>query len=232
MTAADLTELLGPIPLDRIVWDPFPGTATFEDCVRLNEGDGDHLCELIDGVLLEKAVGWTESEIGLRFGIRVGLWDPDERRGRRTGADGFMRLSNGRVRGPDFSFFSWSRFPDPAAPVDPIPSLTPDFCVEVLSESNTRQEIDGKLDDLFAGGPEHGGPEQGGCRLAWVIDPHARTARIVVPADNADAERPWVEAIVDETATLSGDPVLSGFAVTLAELLAIPASPDGDGEPG
>ena len=118
-----------------------------------------------------------------------------------------------------------------------MPAVTPDFAVEILSEGNTREEIDGKLDDLFAAG----------CRLAWVIDPRARTARVVTPAadssdDAADAERPWVEATVDDSATLTGDPVLPGFAVSLAELLAAPdaagepappdaAPPGGDGEP-
>ena len=229
LTAEDLTELFGPIPLARIVWDPTPGTATFADCVRLNESG--RLCELIDGILLEKAVGWTESEIAMRLGIRVGFWDPDEGRGRRTGADGFTRLVTGRVRGPDFSFYKHARFPNPSARVAPIPDLTPDFCVEILSASNTRREIYGKLDDLFASG----------CRLAWVIDPAARTARIVTPAEPAGAEstgtddegeRPWTDRTVGAEAILSGDPVLPGFSVRLDELLAIPAPPPAAPPPG
>ena len=222
LTAEDLTELFGPIPLARIVWDPTPGTATFADCVRLNESG--RLCELIDGILLEKAVGWTESEIAMRLGIRVGFWDPDEGRGRRTGADGFTRLVTGRVRGPDFSFYKHARFPNPSARVAPIPDLTPDFCVEILSASNTRREIDGKLDDLFASG----------CRLAWVIDPAAGAARIVTPADPSETdpsetenERPWRDRTVGADAILSGDPVLPGFSVRLDELLAVPAPPPG-----
>ena len=229
--AALLERLFGPVPVDRVVWDPFPGTATFEDCVRFNETG--HLCELVDGVLLEKAVGWIESEIAMRLGERVGRWDPERRRGRRTGADGFTELRPDCIRGPDYSFYLHHRFPGGRLPAGSrkIPELTPDFCVEILSESNTRTEIDGKLDDLFASG----------CRLAWVIDPRARTARVVTPAGvtpagddkiepDADA-RPWVDATVGDDATLAGDPVLPGFSVSLADLLAVPAPP-ADGEPG
>ena len=46
-----------------------------------------------------------------------------------------------------------------------IPTLSPDLAVEVLSESNTTQEIDQKLLEYF----------QSGTRLVWVIDPETRT---------------------------------------------------------
>lgn len=232
--AALLDRLFGPVPLERVIWEPFPGTATFEDCLQAHEVG--HRCELVDGVLLEKAdfrfdrdggseenAGFIESEIAMRLGERVGRWDPSGRRGRRTGEAGFVELSTGRVRGPDYSFFLHRRFPGGRLPPNSVgsvkvPALAPDFAVEILSESNTREEIDGKLDDLFAAG----------CRLAWVIDPRARTARVVTPAEDQDAERPWVETTADDSATLTGDPVLPGFAVSLAELLA---APDAEGEP-
>ena len=218
-----LTRLFGPVPLDRVVWDPFPGTATLEDCERFNEAG--HLCELVDGVLLEKAVGFIESVIAMRLGGKVHQWDPDERRGRRTGADGFVELRPGRTRGPDYSFFLHRRFPGGAVPPNSrgsvkVPAVTPDFVVEVLSESNTREEIDGKLDDLFAAGTQ----------LAWVLDPGARTARVVTPApavEGDDDARPWAETTVGEDVTLAGDPVLPGFSVPLAELLDGPPAPAG-----
>ena len=215
LTAEDLLSLFGPIPLDRVCWDPFPGTATFDDCERLNEAGRRY--ELIDGILLEKAVGLRESEIAADI-LRLSYsWDPKKELSRWTGADGFVRLfPAGRTRAPDVSCFLRENLPDGRLPTDPIPALTPDFCVEVLSESNTREEIDGKLDDLFASG----------CRLAWVVDPRARTARIVTPA--ADGPRPWRDETVGDDATLAGDPVLPGFAAPLAELLDVPRPPGGE----
>ena len=52
---ADLVSWLGDIPLERIRLHPAPGTATEEDVVQAK------CCELLDGVLVEKAMGWEES---------------------------------------------------------------------------------------------------------------------------------------------------------------------------
>jgi hypothetical protein len=38
-TATDLVERLGAIPLNRLRYDPAPGTATEEDVVRLHESE-------------------------------------------------------------------------------------------------------------------------------------------------------------------------------------------------
>src|SRR5262245_66598546 len=60
-TFADLLEALGNVPADRILMHPAPGTATEEDVIAAAEGPEKRLCELIDGVLVEKAVGIRES---------------------------------------------------------------------------------------------------------------------------------------------------------------------------
>ena len=54
-----------------------------------------------------------------------------------SGADGTMKLFGGLVRIPDVAFASWGRIPGRVVPKEPIPDLTPDLVVEVLSESNT-----------------------------------------------------------------------------------------------
>jgi hypothetical protein len=58
---ADLVERLGGIPLDRIRMRPPPGTATEEDVLAALEAPRKRICELIDGVLVEKAMGYSES---------------------------------------------------------------------------------------------------------------------------------------------------------------------------
>lgn len=55
-TAADLVERFGPIPLGRIRFHPPPGEATQRDVVEIHDRE-DRLCELVDGVLVEKTVG-------------------------------------------------------------------------------------------------------------------------------------------------------------------------------
>jgi hypothetical protein len=59
-TLADLLERLGGVPLDRVRFHPPPGTATERDVLEIAAREG-RLCELIDGVLVEKPVGYGES---------------------------------------------------------------------------------------------------------------------------------------------------------------------------
>jgi len=59
-TLADLLEYLGGIAPDRVRFRPPPGTATEEDVLAIHAREG-RLYELIDGVLVEKAVGLRES---------------------------------------------------------------------------------------------------------------------------------------------------------------------------
>ena len=59
-TLADLLEQLGGLAPARVRFRPPPGTATEKDVLEV-EAHEDRLCELVDGVLVEKAMGWRES---------------------------------------------------------------------------------------------------------------------------------------------------------------------------
>ena len=59
-TLQDLVDRLGGIPLSRILLQPAPGLATEEDLLRENARKR-RLCELVEGVLVEKAMGLQES---------------------------------------------------------------------------------------------------------------------------------------------------------------------------
>ena len=51
--AAQWLRAFGDVPLERINFDPWPGTATGADLLVYVERDK-RLCELIDGTLMEK----------------------------------------------------------------------------------------------------------------------------------------------------------------------------------
>ena len=61
-TLADLRQRLGGIPLERIWFHPAPGTATEKDVIAA-EARENRLCELVDGTLVEKAMGFEESRL-------------------------------------------------------------------------------------------------------------------------------------------------------------------------
>ena len=197
-TLADLHERLGGIPLDRVRLCPSPGLATEQDVVDVHARTG-RLCELIDGVLVEKPMGFYESVLALAIGRCIGNYLKDHPLGIVAGEAGMVRISGQQIRIPDVSFIRWERLPPGR---DRVPAVSPDLVVEVISESNTEREIQGKLDEYFANGT----------RLAWIIDPRSRTARIYRGSDRYQ--------LLPETGTLDGAEVLPGFALELRQLFA------------
>jgi len=197
-TFADLHKRLGEVPLDRIRATPAPGTATEADLLVA----GKPICELIDGVLVEKAMGTRESLMaGLIFGY---LWEflGQHDLGRLLPGDGMCRLRPGNVRVPDVSFIPWDRMPEEEEPEENIWSVTPALAIEVLSDSNTKKEIDQKIHDLFATG----------CQLAWVINPKTQKAKVYTSAKRFKE--------IDKTSFLDGGKVLPGFTLPLTKLFA------------
>src|SRR5438105_12855288 len=59
---AEWLAALGAVPLSRIIFNPWPGTATEADLLYLVEHEK-RLCELVDGTLVEKPVGCWEGLI-------------------------------------------------------------------------------------------------------------------------------------------------------------------------
>lgn len=202
-TLAELLKNLGGVRPSRIRMNPPPGRATEKDVIRI-EAEENRLFELVDGVLVEKAMGTTESLLATRISQWI-LNDLDQRAndlGVVLGADGFLRLRPRLVRIPDVSFISWDQIPSGEFPTEPIASLFPDLAVEVLSDSNTPREIKRKLEEYF----------EAGCRLAWIVNPETRTADVYTAADQCTHLR--------STQSLDGGDVLPGFKLPLKELFA------------
>jgi len=200
---ADLLERLGGIPLERVRIPPAPGRATVADLLAALGTSRKRICELIDGVLVEKAMGFRSTVLARRLVFLLELFVYARNLGLLTLPDGMLRLSASRVRAPDIAFISWDRIPGRRIPDQPVPDLVPDLAVEVLSPSNTPAEMRLKRQDYF----------QAGCRLVWEIDPDARTAAVYTQVDPPDAELTAAD-------TLDGDPVLPGFTLPLADLFA------------
>ncbi|HJT75594.1 MAG TPA: Uma2 family endonuclease [Gemmataceae bacterium] len=199
---AELVEWLGGIPLERIRFHPPPGTATEADVITAMEAPRKRLCELIDGVLVEKAVGFTESVLACYLITLLDAFVRPRNLGLVTAPDGTVRLWAGRVRIPDIAFTSWDRMPGRRRPPEPIPDLAPDLAVEILSVSNTPAEMVRKRADYFAAGVQ----------LVWIIDPVGRTLSVFTS--------PNAETVLTESDTVDGGPVLPGLTLPLRQLFA------------
>jgi Uma2 family endonuclease len=200
-TLEELVEQLGDIPLRRIRMKPAPGTAT-EDDLLMAKQRYHSLFELVDGVLVEKGMGYRESLLAGVLIAALRAFVVPRNLGAVSGADGFLRLFAGLVRAPDVAFASWDRFPDRKLPEEPIPTLAPDLAIEVLSESNTPKEMRRKRGEFFSRGVS----------LAWEIDPRKRTVTVYHPDGT--------ETVLGENDRLDGGEVLPGFSLELRELFA------------
>ena len=214
-TASEWAERLGGIDPARVLLDPPPGRATEADFDRVRRETG-KLFELLDGTFVEKApMSWFAGSLALELGKLLGNWldahpGPDgTRRGQMAGADGFTRLTGGRLirprlRAPDVSYISRARFPGGVVPTTGYPTLAPDLVVEILSPGNTESELTEKRSNYF----------DAGTLRVWQIDPLARTAELYDPA------APDEPAAVPAGGTLDAGPALTGFTVDLPELFA------------
>jgi Uma2 family endonuclease len=198
-TAAEWLHDLGDVPLERIRFDPPPGSATEADVIRLDDHE-DRLYELVNGTLVEKPMGLIESVVACTLIRVLGNFVSSHRLGFVTGEAGMMRLSRGLVRIPDVAFISFDRLPGGMLPNEPIPALAPDIACEVLSKSNTPGEMRRKLREYF----------DAGVRLVWFIDPATRSATVYTAPDQSTA--------IPAAGMLSGGDVLPGFQVALADL--------------
>jgi Uma2 family endonuclease len=199
VTVRDLLEDFGPIPARRIRSNPEPGKATEQDVQNIHLRE-DRLYELIDGVLLEKTMGWFESQVAawLIYFLQDFLIRNDL--GIVSAPDGMMRLAPGLVRIPDVAFVSRERLPGGRPPRESILDLAPDLAVEILSEGNTQKEMQRKLADYFAAGT----------RLVWYIDVRKRIVSVYTSPESM--------TVLDETATIDGANVLPGFRLAIKEL--------------
>jgi Uma2 family endonuclease len=198
-TVADLYRRFGPIAFERIRQNPPPGCGTVDDVVRLNDHE-DRLCELVDGVLVQKTVGLEESFIAVYIATVLSNFVLPRGLGDVAGEAGTIQLDTNLVRIPDVSFFSRARMRRVAVPGEAIPLLVPDLAVEVISRSNTRKEMEEKLKEYF----------EKGVRLVWFVRPKTRVVDIYTAPDQYTR--------LTASMRLDGGDVLPGFSVLVGDL--------------
>jgi Uma2 family endonuclease len=203
VTVSDLLHHLGDIPPERVRLQPPPDTATEADVIAVHSRE-DRLCELVDGVLVEKTKGYYESYIAATLIRLLGNFVVAHDLGIVAGADGMIRLAPGLVRIPDVSFVSWEKLPGRSLPRQAIPDLVLDLAVEVLSEGNTPREMARKLDEYFLLG----------VRLVWLVNPMTESTEVYTSRSQS--------TVLDKSATLEGGVILPGF--TLSRSALFPAS--------
>lgn len=200
-TLADMLTHLGSIPVERIRLNPPPGMATEKDVLQAKSRIN-RVCELIDGVLVEKTMGYLESLLAIEIAHLLKLYLQIHDLGIVLGEAGTLKILPNQVRIPDVCFIRWEQFPNRELPGEPIPAVAPDLAVEILSEGNTEGEMQRKLHDYFTAG----------VRLVWYVDPRTKTAKSYTAEDRC--------LELGERESLTGGEVLPGFKLPLKDLFA------------
>jgi Uma2 family endonuclease len=198
---ARLRRHFGMIPAERILLVPRPGMATEEDLAHLHDRYG-RLCELVDGVLLEKTMGTKEGLLAGLLLTYINFFLEKHDLGLALPGDAFLRLAPGLVRAPDVSVLLWESMPQGELPDEAIAPLIPDLAVEVLSKSNTPKEMQRKRRELFSKGT----------RLVWEVDGRTQAVKVYTGVEEF--------TVLGVGQTLDGGDVLPGFKLALAKLFA------------
>jgi Uma2 family endonuclease len=163
----------------------------------LSEPDG--LYEVIDGVVVEKPMGVYEVWLAKVLYDLVNQYVNDKSLGRAVPEMIFdFRPAVDRERRPDVAFVSFDRWArNRQVPQTRSWGVVPDLAIEIVSPTNTADEVAGKLDEYF----------RVGLRSVWVVYP--RQFKVYAYGSRKDVR---VLTLGDE---LDGGDVLLGFRVRL-----------------
>ncbi len=177
-------------------------TYTLEEYTRLPD-DGKSY-ELVKGALVEMGQpGNRHGRVGTKLLRRLGDYVEKNQLGAVYFPTGFVldktNPKKPTVRAPDIGFLAVNHVPSKDED-GPIPR-PPDLAIEVVSPSDVWSKVDEKVDEyLTAGVP-----------LVWVIYPPRKTVFVHKP------NQP-MSMLINSQAELSGEQVVPGFKITIAEL--------------
>lgn len=194
---SDVSLPMADFAPERICLDPIPGTATLTDVIEAEARTG-RLYELIDGIIVEKTVGFEEGYLGSEIFAILREFVKQHDLGLAIADGGMAELFPGQVRTPDAAFYSWDKFPNRQRPKE----LVPDLAIEVLSPSNRPGEMFAKLKDYYFAG----------VKLVWYVDPRKRTIEVYTSVNDV------MTLTINDT--LDGGTLLPGFSVAVATIFA------------
>jgi Uma2 family endonuclease len=147
----------------------------------------------------------TGSDTGNRnsdIHLEIGIWNKKHRLGKLFDSSTGFRLPNGAVLSPDVSWITNERW---AALTKEerkkFAPLAPDFVLELLSDTQTLQELQEKMEEYISCG----------CRLGWLVDPKSRQTYVYEPNHEPFA--------VPFDQPLTGGAVLPGLEVRMGEVI-------------
>ncbi|MBD1915560.1 MULTISPECIES: Uma2 family endonuclease [Cyanophyceae] len=185
-------------------------TLTLDPVVRLTREQFYELCKVNHDICLERSstgdlilmppTGWESGQRNADLTTNLNLWNRQARLGIVFDSSTGFSLPNGADRSPDVAWVEKSRIealaPDPAR----FLPLAPDFVIELRSATDKLATLQHKMAEY----------RDCGVRLGWLIDPQEKRVEIY------RLGRPT--EYLSQPEQLSGEEVLSGFVLVMAEI--------------
>lgn len=155
-------------------------------------------------IIIMPPTGLESSFVNNELQTETSIWNRQAKAGRVSDSNGGYTLPDTSMRAPDVGWVSKERLATVTAEqLKKFAPITPDFVIEVRSESDSLTELKAKMVKWLANN----------VRLGWLVDPQEQTTTIYRP--NRDPEQ------VPFDQTLSGEDVLVGFSLNVKEVLSL-----------
>ena len=169
--------------------------------------------ELVDGIVVPKnsspktffkeinemPTGTLHGIITSRLTAYLTIFVIENNLGETCAAETGFRLNSKTVRGADIGFIGKDKLEVFGVPISYFP-IAPDLAVEVISPTNTYDEIQDKIEKYF----------DGGTKLIWIVDPKRSQVFVHRPNNNV--------SLLDETNILDGEDVVPNFRLPLEKI--------------
>ncbi|OLP16436.1 hypothetical protein BST81_20865 [Leptolyngbya sp. 'hensonii'] len=160
-----------------------------------------HRYELVDGEVLDIGnSGMEHGGIGSLLGGLLAIYVRQHKLGTVCDSSTAFTLKNGNKRSPDVSFVSKDQLKGLKRPPRGFFQGSPDLAVEILSPSNTIEEIHDKIVEYF----------ENDSRLVWVIHPDEKYVLVY--------HSPEPDRFLRSPDCLDGEGVVPGFSMAVSEL--------------
>jgi Uma2 family endonuclease len=152
-------------------------------------------------VLIMSPAGGASGARNADLTAQLQQWARTNRSGVAFDSSSGFTLPNGAIRSPDAAWVKRARMRALTdAEREKFLPLCPDFVVELLSPSDHLPTVRAKMEEYMANG----------ALLGWLIDPTRRVVEVYRPGVALEQ--------VENPAIVSGDPLLPGFQLDLAEI--------------
>jgi Uma2 family endonuclease len=145
--------------------------------------------------------GFETSDRNLQILLQLGTWANKDNTGKATESNAGFILPNGATYAPDAAWTSKKRLEKfTEKEKEKFLPLCPDFVIELRSSSDSLKELKAKMQEYI----------ENGARLGWLINPKNKQVFVYHPKQTVE--------ILENPATVSGEPVLKGFELDLTEI--------------